>query len=88
MRFTLSFFAVVLLVTACSRHQDSADDKIRKKLPGIWTFEARFASGYDTLSTITVSPDSSYVCTICCKLDVFEPIFESYVDVFKWLFCA
>jgi hypothetical protein len=63
-RFTLSFFAVVLWVTACKRHEDSADDKIRKKLPGIWVFEARFARGGDVVSTTTVAPDGSYVCTI------------------------
>ena len=52
-RFTLSFFAVVLLVTACSRHEDSADDKIRKKLPGTWVLEARYETGSDVRNIIS-----------------------------------
>jgi hypothetical protein len=63
-RFTLSFFAVVLLVTACSRHEDSADEKIRKNLPGTWVLEARYESGSDIRSTTTVAPDGSYACTL------------------------
>jgi len=54
-RFTLSFFAV--LVTACSRREDSADDKIRKKLPGTWVLEARYETGSAIRST--VGPDGS-----------------------------
>ena len=64
MKLTLSFFVVVLLIVACKRQDVSADAKIQKMLPGVWVSEARFASGDYTLSTITIAPDSSYVCTI------------------------
>jgi hypothetical protein len=63
-RFTLSLFAVVLLVTACGRHEDSADDKIRKKLPGIWAFEAKYETGSAVQNIITFAPDGSYTATI------------------------
>jgi hypothetical protein len=55
---------MVLLVTACSRHEDSADDKIRKKLPGTWVLEARYEGGSDIRSKVTVAPDGSYACTL------------------------
>lgn len=51
-------------MTACSRHEDSADDKIRKKLPGTWVLEARHEGGRDVWSTVTVAPDGSYTCTL------------------------
>ena len=64
MKYIITFFAVVLLVTACSRHEDSADDKIRKKLLGTWVLEARYEGGSDMRSTVTIAPDGSYACTL------------------------
>jgi hypothetical protein len=63
-KLTLSLFTVVLLITACRSHKDTADDKLQKELSGTWMFEAKFARGGDTLSTLAVAPNGSYVCTI------------------------
>jgi hypothetical protein len=63
-KMTLSFFAVVLLISACKRQDPSTDDKMQKMLQGTWTSEARFANGGDTVSTSTIAADGSYVCTI------------------------
>jgi hypothetical protein len=62
MKFTLSVFTLVLLLTACRRREDSqlpSDDEMRKKLPGIWLFEAKFADGSIIHGTTTISPDGS-----------------------------
>ena len=63
MRLTLSFFAVLLLVAACKRHEESADNKIQKTLPGTWVFEARYANGSSNQWTVEVAQDASYVST-------------------------
>jgi hypothetical protein len=63
-RFALLLFASLLLATACRRHAESADEKIRKELPGVWTFEARYASGSEALCQFTIAPDGSYSSTI------------------------
>jgi hypothetical protein len=63
-RFTLSLFAALLLVVACKRHEESADNKIQKTLPGTWVFEARHAYGGSIQYTVKVAEDASYVCTI------------------------
>ena len=63
MRLTPSILAALLLVTACTRHQESADNKIQKTLPGTWVFEARYASGSSARSTVEVAQDASYVGT-------------------------
>lgn len=63
-RLTLTIFAVLLLVAACKRHEESADNKIQKTLPGTWVFEARYASGSSNQVTIEVAQDASYVCTV------------------------
>ncbi len=64
MRLTLSFFAVLLLVAACKRHEESVDNKIQRTLPGTWVFEARYANGSSNQSTVEVAQDASYVCTL------------------------
>ncbi|HET7626343.1 MAG TPA: hypothetical protein VFM25_13880 [Verrucomicrobiae bacterium] len=63
-KFTLLLFVLLLLVTACHRHADSADEQIRRQLPGIWTFDARYADGNEALCRVTVAPDGSYSSTI------------------------
>lgn len=64
MRFTLLFFAVVSLVTACRPHRDSADGRMQKQLSGTWRSEAKYASGHNTEITWTVNTNGSYVCTV------------------------
>ena len=60
-KFTLSLFALVLLLTACQRQEVSRDDEMRKKLQGLWVFDAQFASGHVIHSTTTIAPDGSYL---------------------------
>lgn len=64
MKFTILLFTSLLLATGCRRHAESADEKIRRQLPGIWTFEARYASGDEAFCQFTVAPDGSYSSTI------------------------
>ena len=64
MRFTPFFLALVLLLPACGRREKSAlssDDKLRRELPGIWFFVAKYEKDSDHTITITVAPDGSYV---------------------------
>jgi len=64
-KLTVLFLGVVLFVTACRRHNDSADDKMQKQLSGTWFFEAKYAQGSDSeQQTIAVAPDGSYSLTI------------------------
>jgi hypothetical protein len=64
MKFTLSFLAVILLVTACRPHKDSADDAMLKVLPGTWLWEAKYAGGSKQENMLTVAPDKSFTLTI------------------------
>jgi hypothetical protein len=51
-------------LVACKRHEESADNKIQKTLPGTWLFEARYASGSSNEWTVEVAQDASYVSTV------------------------
>ena len=64
MRFTVLFFLVILMVTACREHKDSADDKKQKQLSGTWMFEARYARGHNAEQTLTFGPDGSFAVRI------------------------
>ena len=64
MTLTLSLFAALLLAVACKRHEESADNKIQKTLPGTWVFDARYASGSSNQCTVDVAQDASYVSTV------------------------
>jgi hypothetical protein len=67
-RFAPYVLASVLLLTACRRKEEthlSPDTEMRKKLPGIWVFEPKYASGRnDQRVTTTVAADGSYVTSI------------------------
>jgi hypothetical protein len=63
-KFTSLLFASLLLAASCRRHAESSDEKIRRQLPGIWTFEARYANGDEALCQIAVAPGGSYSSTI------------------------
>jgi len=60
----LLLVAIPLLVTACGRNSESADEKLRKQLPGVWMFEAKYASGSEALCRFTMASDGSYSSTI------------------------
>ena len=57
------FLAVVLLMTACRQHKDSADEKMQKQHPGTWFFEAKYAQGNEE-ETLAVAPDGSYTLAV------------------------
>lgn len=62
-KFTLSFFTLVLVLTACKRQQESQlsrDDEMRTKLSGRWVFDAKFATGHVIHGTTTLAPDGRY----------------------------
>jgi hypothetical protein len=63
-KLTLSLFTVILLLTACRQHKESADDKMQKALAGTWIFEGKYASGDNHEQRISVAPDGNYILTI------------------------
>ena len=70
----LTFFAALLLATACKRQEVSEDAKMQKMLSGVWTADLEIGG----ISTITLAPDASYICTLTVPGRTNEPrIFNS-----------
>jgi hypothetical protein len=73
-RLALTFFAALLLATACKREEVSGDAKMQKMLAGVWTADLEIGG----ISDVTVAQDGRYFCTLTVPGRTNEPrIFNS-----------